>query len=144
LHLVPIPYWFNVSVVTAVTVLALWKGRWPEQVIGASQFGLFLFGHVVCRTWQCWGAGRDPIMVWRGTATDGVLFAICLACALRAERYWVIWASATALLCFVTSAMGVSAGFSRWAYGSANVIFMYGLNVAILSGVWCSVRTNAR
>ena len=70
--------------------------------------------------------------------------SICLVCAWRADRYWVLAASAFALLSVVTDAMSFIPGVSPWASGSADIVWAYGLNTTVLIGVWPSVGARER
>lgn len=144
LQLFYIPFWFTLGFVCLGAVAAFWKGDWRAQAIASSQVVGFVLGEYICRTWTCWGPTRAPIMAWRGTAADLVTLTICLACAYRADRYWVLWASAFAVLTVATDLTGaLLPGVTPWAIGSAGIVWAYLLNATILIGVWSSARAKA-
>ncbi|MEO8115438.1 MAG: hypothetical protein ABI655_13715 [Phenylobacterium sp.] len=133
--------WFTVTFFCSVALIAFWEGGWRERAIASGQVLVIALGHHACHTWQCWGPGRPPLMVLRPLIDDAFLLAICLVCAHRADRYWVLWASAFALLCVVTDLVGLfPSRLTQWAVASGSVIWNYLLVVMILVGVWTSAR----
>ena len=127
-----------------MTLIAFWRGDWRARAISASVAAPGILGLYVCRVWACWGAGRPPIMAWRPMIDDAIALLVCLVCAWRADRYWVLAASAFALLSVITDAMSFIPGVSPWASGSADIVWAYGLNTTVLIGVWPSVRASWR
>ena len=145
MHVIRIPIWFSASIICSVALLAFWRGDWRARTIAASLVIQVAFEIYVCHTWACWGAGRPSLMTWRLVSEDAVLLLVCLACARRAERYWVLWASSFALLGFVTDLMRlVMPRITDWASAAAGVVWTYGLTATLLVGVWPAVRARLR
>jgi hypothetical protein len=99
-----------------------------------------------CFTRSCEGW---PLLLhppWRWLIEDVAIVALCLWSTLRAERYWVLWASVFALLQMVTDVLFSFARVTVWADQSAGVIWVYLTSAAILWGVWPSlgIRTVRR
>jgi hypothetical protein len=44
---------------------------------------------------------------------------VCLACVLRSQRCWTVWAAASAVLSLATDILDVVAGLGFWTYASA-------------------------
>jgi hypothetical protein len=144
-HVFLIPHWFTVTFGCSVALIALWKGDWRARVIGCSEVVMLAVGDYLCHTWACWGAAAPPLMLWRATIEDGFVLAICLACAWRAERYWVLWACSFGLLGVVSDTMGVFVPrVTAWADASASIIFTYLVVATVLVGVWSSPRAPAK
>ncbi|MEO8115439.1 MAG: hypothetical protein ABI655_13720 [Phenylobacterium sp.] len=69
------------------------------------------------------------------------MLAVCLACARRADRYWVVWASSFALLNLITDLMGLLIPrVTFWSYEAAGFVWVDLFDAAILSGVWSTAR----
>ncbi|MEO8112946.1 MAG: hypothetical protein ABI655_01100 [Phenylobacterium sp.] len=138
LHLFIIPNWFSHLFLSSVTLLAFWKGGWRERVIASLQ-PVYVVVHSLWPEASYWAS--DSLAGGFERGYDAVMLAVCLICARRADRYWVIWASAFALLSVVTDVAGQTVPHvTMWAYSSANVIWTYLLDAAILWGVWGSAR----
>ena len=73
--------------------------------------------------------------VWRFLLDDTAILALCLFCALRADRYWVIVASSFALLGVVSDLAVYIPGVSLWAFMSASLVWSYAVGLAVLWGV---------
>jgi hypothetical protein len=121
----------NYLLAAATLLLAVWKGGWRERAIAGVQLLQVLLAYYVCRTWAC--------PEWRPLADDAVMLAVCLACAVRGDRYWTIPASSFALLAVATDGAilaGVAAPTAAWA----DLVWMYLLSAAILWGVFTAQR----
>jgi hypothetical protein len=143
MHLFTIPPWINYSYFAAAALIILWRGDGRARAICAGVGVSIAASAYACRTWSCWGAGSPPLMAWRGLSEDVPVLMICLACAWRAERYWVLWASSFALLSLVTDLLTLTLGVTPWANGSASIVWTQGLTTTLLVGVW-SGRPRAR
>lgn len=97
----------------------------------------------VCHAWACFGPERPPVLAWRATGCDVVVLAVCLACAWRAERYWVLWATSFAVLPLVTDGVALIPGVTLWANGSAGLVWAYGSVAAAMVGIWQASREGA-
>ncbi|MEO8115569.1 MAG: hypothetical protein ABI655_14375 [Phenylobacterium sp.] len=98
----------NVFVLVA-TAFALWRGGLRERMVAAvalvSWAGMnayWVFPHLIAPLLGPYGGWRPARgQGWFELVTDVAILAICLACALRSDRYWTIWASSFALLSVV-------------------------------------------
>ena len=131
-----IPPWVEYAVASATTVLALWRGGWRERAVAVVQQLQVFLALNLCAAWAC--------PAWRPLADDGVMLAVCLACALRGQRYWTIPASSFALLAVVTDLAALQPRAASWPLASADAAWMYLLSAAILWGVWTSGQDRAR
>jgi hypothetical protein len=138
LHLIAVPYAVNLTLVTLVCAAAYWRGGWRERLLASFQVALAYFTQFVCSIPYChtWPA-MMPYLPW---VEDTLQLAICLACAIRAKRYWVLWVSAFALADFITNAMSAVLGVSLWVFAASDYIWIYAINATILWGVWINVR----
>jgi hypothetical protein len=138
-----VPDWLFYAVVFGVTGLAWWKGGWAERLISSLQPFLLL---VLYLNRVMDGPVRPDsppsILLW-DFASDGLIFAICLFCALRSDRYWTIAAAALGLLILLDDMAFLVLAISQWAYMSANLLWVFGLNFVLVWGVWTSVRDRA-
>ena len=137
MHLFYIPNELTNAYFGAVTLLAWWKGDWRARAITTCQIAIIAVGYY-CTYGPCRRVGHQ----WaQWFAEDIVLLAVCVACALRAQRYWPIWASSCALLVLVTDVlMFVDPRITAWADLAASYVWRILLSGAVLSGVWPAVR----
>ncbi|MEO8112945.1 MAG: hypothetical protein ABI655_01095 [Phenylobacterium sp.] len=137
MHLFVIPVWITHLVLSAVCLLAFWRGCGSARAIAAvQQADVALHG-----AWSLSALPTSyPQAAWFSSGYDAVMLVVCLACARRAQRYWVIWASVFALLSVVTDLALLAPQVTGWAWASASVIWCYLFNVAILAGVWSPAR----
>ncbi|MEO8115570.1 MAG: hypothetical protein ABI655_14380 [Phenylobacterium sp.] len=123
--------------VGAVVSLVLWKGDWRGRVIASLELTMYL-------------TENDWIVPWRRPvgytlALDIVTLAACVACALRGDRYWTLWASSIALLIVATDLVRpLAGGITKWAYLSAQWTWNYLMLAVLLSGVWSIHRARTR
>jgi hypothetical protein len=121
----------------AVALAAVAKGDWRARAMAACIVTTEIVEHYGCDNAWCWGPPIPAVVVWRWMTEDLALVAICLACAWRARRYWVLVASSFAILILATDVMlSFLHGVSGWAAGSANIVWNYALSATILWGVW--------
>lgn len=141
MHLFVIPHWVNFSYLGATLLFALWRGDWAARTIAAG-LCLSIFSEAyVCHTWTCFAPGQPPLPPWRVEVGFDILnLAICLACAWRARRYWILWATSFALLNVLIDLGAFVPNLSPWAYGSAGVVWTYSQATVVLIGVWLSPR----
>jgi hypothetical protein len=128
MHLFVIPNWLNTAVFVGLAVFTLWKGGSRERVIAVAVaveaiVSVYIFP-----------AGPDRPM-WRTPVYDGVILAICIACVVRADRYWTIWASSFALAGEASDLTIFAPGISLWATFSASLFWTYAIEAAVLWGV---------
>jgi hypothetical protein len=142
-HVFLIPHWFTLTAFSSVALLAFWRGDWRARAIAGSLIVMIAYGQYVCHTWVCWTPTAPPFVFWGPVIEDGFVLLVCLACARRAERYWVLWACSFALLSFVSDLMGHVPHVTPWADASASLIFTYLLTATLLIGVCSSPRATA-
>jgi hypothetical protein len=128
MHLFVIPSWFISTSFVTLAGFALWRGGRRERIIAVAQAVEMLVSIYVYPV----GATRS---VWRPVIDDGVILAICLACLVRAERYWIIWACSFALLGEISDLAIFATGVTRWAWLSASLAWSYAVAGAVLWGV---------
>ncbi|THD77036.1 MAG: hypothetical protein E7812_13840 [Phenylobacterium sp.] len=139
MHLFIIPAWFDLLFDGLVAALAVWKGGWRERAIAVVQLVLFLLEDRFCDLRSC-----RPLIPWPSVITDGLILAVCLICAVRADRYWTLWACSFGLLALVSDFAAFIPGVTPWAWLSATLIWSYMLCAAVLWGVWTTARDRAR
>lgn len=129
-----IPTWFNCVLFALVAAVALWKGGIRERAISVAQAvemitGLYFFP---ASTWA--------VPMLHPAAFDGFVLAVCLACVVRADRYWTIWACSFALLDEISD-LTIFVGTTRWAWLSASLFWSYAVAAAVLWGVFTRPST---
>lgn len=129
MHLFAIPAWFNCLAFVAVAVLAIWKGGRREIIIAVA---LAIEGLVSAYVYPV-GPTRPT---WREPGYDAVILAICIACVVRADRYWTLWACSFALLGEISDLSIFATGITRWAWLSASLVWSYAVAAAVLWGVF--------
>jgi hypothetical protein len=127
MHLFVVPSWFNCLLFAALAVLAVWKGGRRERIIAVAQAVEMLVSIYLYPV----GPTRPT---WREPVYDGLILAICLVCAVRADRYWTIWACSFALLGEISD-LSLFAGATHWAGFSASLLWSYAVAAAVLWGV---------
>jgi len=142
LHLFTIPPWINHSYFVGVALTALWRGDWRARAVGACHAVSLLAGIYVCHTLSCWSPTGLQFATWRWLAEDLPVLVVCLACAWRAERYWVLWASSFSMLAVISDLMGGFPGISAWSGASADLVWNYGLITTVLIGVLTQTPRN--
>lgn len=136
IHLFVIPNWVHWLAACGVAAAALRYGGWAARLLGVVQLLIFVQARLTCSATLCAFAGATFPSRWHSLAVDALLFAVCLGCAWRTPRYWVLWASAFALLSVVTDVAWLFVpGVTFWAAVSANIIWWYGAALAVLWGV---------
>jgi len=144
MHLSVIPREVNTAAGIAVFLVASWKGGWRERVVGTAIAAEVLFSSYLCGFTTCWVARTLGFQVgpspWRPSVDDGIVLAICVVCAVRADRYWSIFACSVALLGEVCDLAIFIPGISQWAVMSASLVFTYALEGMVLWGVWSYQR----
>ncbi len=128
MHLFVIPSWFNTAVFVGLPVFAVWKGGRRESIIAVA-----LAVQAVVSVYL-YPAGPDRPM-WRTPVYDAVILAICIACVVRADRYWTIWACSFALVGEASDLTLFTPGISLWATFSASLVWTYAIGGAVLWGV---------
>jgi hypothetical protein len=138
MHVFVIPGWFTSSLFVTLAAFAIWRGGGRERVIAIAQgiempLSTYLCSVATCRFGQHAPWVPDPM--WRPAIDDGVILAICLACLVRAERYWIIWACSFALLGEISDLTIFATEITRWAWLSASLVWSYAVAGAVLWGV---------
>jgi hypothetical protein len=138
MHLFVIPGWFTGPFFVALALLAIWKGGWREAIVAVAQAVEMVVSTDICRVATCrigpyalWATEA----LWRPALDDGFILAVCLACVVRAERYWTIWACSFALLGEISDLTIFASGVTRWAWLSASLVWSYAVAAAVLWGV---------
>ena len=117
-----------------VCALALWRGGWPER-LAAAAFAVASFVQPVVLNTRAW---LDP--QWGILWVDGLLFAFLLALTLKADRRWLLFASAFQLLSVIIHiAILADHSVAPLPYRRGLVIWSYLTLVALAVGTW-SVR----
>lgn len=132
LQLFVIPKWVHAVVLSALMLGVFWRGGWRERFIASSHLAQFVITVTACRFVMCWRDGL-PNPIWRTLASDTAMLAVCLFCAWRTERHLLLGASSFALLSVITDLLGLfMPGVTVWAYGSANIVWAYLLDLCVL------------
>ncbi|MEO8115573.1 MAG: hypothetical protein ABI655_14395 [Phenylobacterium sp.] len=132
-------------------VFALWRGRWRERTVAVA----VLVSSVAEYAYAWLALGIAPRLgplpgwrappVWYEPATDVLILAVCVACALRSDRYWTIWASSFALLSVALHLVWpFTTGLTWWAHAWAMDIWFGLMTTALLAGAWSAHRERAR
>lgn len=128
MHLFVIPGWFSTILFAGLAVLAIWRGGWRERTLAvalAVEMVLSIYLYPVGPTHPIW---REPVY-------DALILALCMACVVRAERYWSIWACSFALLGEISDLTIFAPGITHWAAFSASLVWSYAIGAAVLWGV---------
>ncbi|MEO8115568.1 MAG: hypothetical protein ABI655_14370 [Phenylobacterium sp.] len=136
MQLFTVPGPVNLGYVLAATSLALWKGGWPGRTVAVA---LLLVNLQHLAFWA--GSPSWGLPLWYEAGEDIVMLAVCLACALRSDRYWTLWASSFALLILMMDLVRpLTTGVTNWAYASSQLVWFYLLLAVLLSSAWPSGR----
>jgi len=136
-----VPAALNAAISVAPLVLAFWRGGWRERLVAALWVGGYLINEL-----QRIGLGpQDRVSRgFRDVAEDVVLLAGCGFCLLRARHYWVVWATALALLSVVTDILYLARPeVTSLVHIYADDIWGYALDAAIVWGVFSARRRDA-
>lgn len=128
MHLFVIPGWFNCVLFVALAAFAIWKGGRREIVIAVAQALEMLMSIYFYPV----GPSRPT---WREPVYDGLILVICVACIVRADRYWSVWACSFALLGEISDLSLFVTGVTLWAGFSASLLWSYAIAAAVLWGV---------
>ena len=126
------------SIVFAVLLLlscsyALWRGGTPER-IGAIVYLLAAFGTLAVVSGP---AGRYSTVERGIVVIDLLMFAVLFILALRAERFWPIWATGLHMITTAAHAIKLTEPeLMRWAYAFVLAIWSYPLLLIIVIGTW--------
>lgn len=134
-HLFVIPAWFATSLYLFVALAALWKGGWRERTLAWLELLLLAVERAACPGTACAPLFPAPQMV-----VDSLMLAACFVCLVRAERYWVVWASSFGLLALISDLTAFLPHVSQWAWHSATLIWSYLLAATILWGIGQNAR----
>lgn len=125
----------GVVFVVIATGFAFWRGGRPERVCAAALLAAWLISPFVVDT-RDW---VDP--QWAELAIDLSLFGLLLWFALRADRYWPIWAAAlTGLGVIVRISALVDPRIIPKAYMTAAGMWAYLVVIALVVGTWLEAR----
>jgi hypothetical protein len=123
----------------AIVVLAMFKGGWRERAVALTWTvpdGLIptLIRAHLCSSW-CLGGAR-PLSAWLSLSCDLVMLGVCALAAVRADRYWVIWAGAAALLSVLSDALAIAAPglVTALGYFFADQIWWFAIGAAVIWG----------
>lgn len=146
MHVFVLPFWFNLGFLVLAVAMALASGDRRAIAIAGVQVGLELLGIYVnqyspCRFNRCYVPHPPLLFTWRFLLEDPIQISVCVACAWRAQRYWVIGAASVAVLIFFNdAALAMVPHVSAWASVSANLVFLHAINLLVIIGAWPSVR----
>jgi hypothetical protein len=139
LHLFVIPAWFEDLFMAATILAAFLKGGWRERIVAlvwAFPDDLLpnLIRRYVCESYCYYGS--PPLGPWIALTSDLVMLAVCVWLARRADRYWIIWAGAFALLSVLTDMLAILLPglVTVWAYMSAGEAWFLLIGAATLWG----------
>jgi hypothetical protein len=107
----------------AAALVAAWRGGWEGRVVGV----LLAVNVTLAVLFDLSSAGA-------GLLIDGVSLAVCLAVTLRSGRYWTVWVAGAQLLMLVTDMLELLFGLGVWAYLSAQIVWSYVFDTALLVG----------
>lgn len=144
MQLFTIPPLINLALTASATLVVIWRGGWRERTLALTMLLTILpYGVSVCALqfgrspWQV----PEPFLIVVGVGH----LSLCLAFALRSDRYWTIWASALGVLSVATYvAKGLMPEFGAWAYASAQIVWCYLVLVVLLVAAWQSDRARRR
>jgi hypothetical protein len=105
LFVVPLP--IHRAIVFGGSAIAVWRGEWRTRLVGAALGIGFGFDQLVHFHWT---SANIPLGGLRFIAEDLVFLGVCLFCVHRARSYWVIWASAIAVLAVACDALFMTTG----------------------------------
>jgi hypothetical protein len=128
MHLFVIPGWFTAILFVALAVFAIWKGGRREIVVAVALAVEMLVSIYLYPV----GAAYP---MWRLAVDDGLILVVCLACLVRADRYWCVWACSFALLGEISDLTIFAPGITHWASFSASLVWSYAIGAAVLWGV---------
>jgi hypothetical protein len=115
---------------------ALWKGGQPERACAVAMVAAWLATVLLTDRRNNW---VDP--QWGVMAADLSLLTLLLWVALRANRFWPLWAAAFQLLGVITHvAIMADRTISGRAYYVAAVIWSYLVVIALAAGTWSAWR----
>jgi hypothetical protein len=132
-----IPVTIQSRFVVLVLVAALVKGGVRERAVAlAWAFPNYLFpmmiSEFVCSNWCMTGSLRVQLALF----DDLILLSACALAALRADRYWVLWAGSLALLSVLTDAVVLSVPeLTYWEFAAADTVWWFLTGAAIAWGV---------
>ena len=128
-----VPIWVHIAATVAVLAVAVWRGgplvRWIGLYNLASNNLCFVIG---------WAFRFSPPFEAAWAALDA---AVYLAVALRADRSWTIAAASVAVVNFWTSGLHALSPVSAWAFGTAQLVWFYALNLVIVVAAWRAPST---
>lgn len=132
MHLFVIPWQITYVWICTATLIAYWKGGWRERAI----VSIILLEAMFWLIWVLTVGELHPQQhrLWRAAGDDLLTLAVCIGCALRAHRYWVIWASSIALANLTTDLLGLIPGVSLWASISGSLVWSYLLCAIVIWG----------
>jgi hypothetical protein len=129
-----VPTWLTCTLFVAFAAIALWRGGTRERVIAVSQAVEMLTGIYLLPV------GKAVLPMWHPAFYDSFILVVCLACVVRADRYWTIWACSFALLGEISDLSIFATGITRWAWLSASLVWSYAVAAAVLWGVFTRRR----
>jgi hypothetical protein len=130
-----IPTWIHFVEMAAVLAVAVWRGGREERLAA----GYNLASNSIDLALGV-ASGFDP----RLAAAFGLLDVIFYtAIGLRSARWWTLAAASVALVKCATPLAQLSAHATLWAFGTARLVWFYGLNLVILIGAWTAHRRRA-
>lgn len=129
MHAYALPPWIGFSLTGILCVAAAGYGRWEERASAAGLAANIAFT-ILLRDWGWSG------MQWGAFGADVLYLGLLVFIALRSERYWPLFAGGFQLLTILLH-LGrlVDPKLNSWGYATAEVIFTYLVEYAILFGV---------
>lgn len=125
-----VPGWVHYAVYCGVALGALWRGRWRERLVAAA----FLLPTPLYILFPIdFHSPRHVVFGVRAVVDDLILLAVCLIGLRGARRYWIVWASAFALVEVANDAFfAIVPSVTLYAFASANIIWSWGVVAALL------------
>jgi hypothetical protein len=123
-----IPAWVHFVELPAILGVAIWRAGDEERLAAgynlASTTVAFSLGAAF---------GFDPRLGVACSLVDAIFYTVL---SLGSQRWWTLAAASVALASCATHVAQLSAHAELWAYGTARVIWFYGLSLVILVGAW--------
>ena len=127
-----IPLWVHMAISVTLVAAAFWRGGGQERFAALYMLVTAAAAAGACRVTHC------PFWVHILFVSPDV--AVFIAMALRSDRYWPLWAAAVSCNRMMLILLQLAAPTSRWAFGTADLVWHYALVAAVLQGVCAAPR----
>lgn len=130
MHAYALPPWIGFSLTGFLCLAAVFYGRWEERAAAAG-LAVNIAITILLRDWHWTG------MQWGAFCADLAYLGLMVFIALRTTRFWPLFAAGFQLLTILLH-LGrmVDSKLNSWGYATAEVIFTYLVEYAILFGIW--------